>query len=216
LMSEKEKGIVGKTVDRVRQAFKWNVEETGDRAGIDFLNRGGFMRERQDNIERMNEKSYVQQDSLYTRTTLPWLSIGEDDDNFEKNDAFLDALDYYNDLSNWILGKIRARMVVLNERLMEENLQRRLRGEDEVPLYTLEDFRDMPIDPELEAYRDRVAGYLTWMAKINLGLSFKNPDDNKALVLNKQVIVEPNPQTAEVFRMLKQAMGPDKLSPESV
>jgi len=215
-MSEKEKGIVGKTVDRVRQAFKWNVEETGDRAGIDFLNRGGFMRERQDNIERMNEKSYVQQDSLYTRTTLPWLSIGEDDDNFEKNDAFLDALDYYNDLSNWILGKIRARMVVLNERLMEENLQRRLRGEDEVPLYTLEDFRDMPIDPELEAYRDRVAGYLTWMAKINLGLSFKNPDDNKALVLNKQVIVEPNPQTAEVFRMLKQAMGPDKLSPESV
>jgi len=210
-MANQEKGVVGKAVDRVREAFKWNVDETGDKAGITFLNRAGFMRERQDNIERMDEKSYVQQDSLYTRTTLPWLNIGDKEENFVKNDAFLDALDYYNDLSTHILNILRRRVMQLNDRIMTENLDRRLRGTPEAPLYTMDDFKDIPVDLELESYRDRVAGFLTWMAKINLGLSFDNPDDNKALVLNKQVLVEPNPQTAEIYKLLKQAMGTDKL-----
>ena len=127
-----------------------------------------------------------------------------------KNVVF--TLDYYNDLNSHIKNIQRRQILQLNRRIMAENLERRLRGEDEAPLYTMDEFKDVPVDLELESYRDRVAGFLTWMAKINLGLSFENPDDNKALVLNKQVLVEPNPQTAEIYKLLKQAMGPDKIS----
>lgn len=213
MSNNEKKGVVGQAVEGIKKAFKWNVEETGDQGGIKFLNRGGFMRERQDNIERMGPDSYVKQDSLYTRTTLPWLNIGEDPENFEKNDAFLDALDYYKDLCIHINNIRRRQIIELNQRIMTENLQRRLKGEAEIPLYTLKEFEDVPVDLELESYRDRIGDWLTWMAKINLGLSFENPDDNKALVLNKQVIVEPNPQTSQIYKMIRDAMGPDVLSP---
>jgi len=201
---------LSRVVDAAKNVIrKLDPEEVGERGGINFLNRAGFLRERLDKMAEMSDQSFISQDESYAQTALPWLAIRKDSDHFERNDAFLDFYDYYQDLCSYLRKKKTRYLKELNDAIMKENLQRRIDDEPEVPLYTVEEIEDyvVPGTEELEELKAKLEQYLVWMSKIMLGLSFENPDDNKSIVLNKQVIMQANPQTQEIYKILRKAMG---------
>lgn len=220
---EQNKGPVAKVVDRVRKG--WNPQETGEKAGIDFLNRGGFQKDRFAKIEDMDNRSFIEQDSKYQTAVVPWMNIRENDFLFDKNDAFYDLKLAYDELISHINTIKKRKIIDLNEKIHDENMQRKLEGgprNDDGDIELIKPF-DMKyldnaiVDTELDDLREKMENILVWGAKMNMGLSWSDPDDNKSLVLNKQVIVEPNPQTSEIFRLLKQVQGPEQLSePENM
>lgn len=211
-----EKGPIEKAKDRVKNIARWSPGETGEKAGIDFLNRGGFQKERFDKIEAMDDRSFIDQDSMYQTAVVPWMNIRDNSFLFDKNDAFYDIKLYYDGLCNHINKLKMEKLVELNEKVHPINVERKLKGEDPLPLFTMDYLNNVIVDTELQDLKVKLETLLIWGAKMNMGLSWSDPDDNKSLVLNKQVIVEPNPQTSQIYELIKGIRGPERLSPEKV
>ena len=210
-------GPLGKAKDKLKDIAKFDVEGTGEKAGIKFLNRGGFIRERFDKIEHMDNQSFIDQDGAYQTSVIPWLDVKNNSHHFEVNDAFLDIRNYYYDLCSHIDRIKKRHLDRLNRDILRENVERKKRGEKELALFTMEHMKNLIVDEELEEYKQKLElQFLKYGAQLNLSRSWDNPDDNKSLVLSKQVLVEPNPQTSEIYKMLKMAMGPQKIDPEDM
>jgi hypothetical protein len=194
----------------------WNPKQTGKEMGIEFLNQGGFLESRFDIIELMDDRSFMTQDKNYAQAVLPWLETSKSSDHFERNDALLDAIDLYTDLCQHMRKQTLIKLSELNDNVISENLRRRLLDPDaeNIPLFLESDLEGYVVEPELEELRGKLEQKLLWMGKTLLGISFKSPDDNKTLVLDKQVIFEQNPQTRAIFDMLKEAIGSDKYGSE--
>ncbi len=202
-MSSKVKSLV----KRIKKG--WDPLQTGKDAGIDFLNQAGFLRTRFDIIEEMDDQSFIKQDSRYNQAVLPWLNTKKNTDHFERNDAFLDCIDLYSDLTQHMAKLRNKRRQKINDTILEENIQRRLDGEEEMKMFTVEDMENLVVDPDLHELEGKLIQKLLWMGKTLLGISFDSPDDNKTLVLDKQVIFEPNPQTSRIFQLLQEVAGKD-------
>ncbi len=200
--------------------MKFDVEDTGEKAGIKFLNRGGFIRERFDKIETMEENDFINQGGTYQTTVIPWLDVRNIPEHFQKNDAFLDMLNYYQGLCEHINKLKRKELNKINRRILEENTKRKFEGrpeEEMIKPFNMSTLENLIVDEELESFKVKLENqFLKYGAKLNMSLSWENPDDNKSLVLSKQVLVEPNPQTSEIFRMLKMAYGKESMSPEDM
>ncbi len=196
---------------KVRKAF--NPDEVGKEAGIDFLNRGGFLFTRFEIIDGMDDKTFVTQDTSYAKAVLPWLNTKKSKDHFERNDAFLDAIDFYTDLVQHMRKQTLQKLSTLNEQVLAQNLERRLEDPEatNIPFFTEEELTGFVVEPELEELRGKLEQKLLWMGKTLLGISFDSPDDNKTFILEKQVIFEQNPQTRAIFEMIRDAVGKDQV-----
>lgn len=194
-MNEKARSLISKYFD---------PDKVGNNAGIEFLNRAGFLKWRLDNMVGIEPESMVSMDANYNKITLPWLNIKKNSANFEKFDYFKDLFNYYEGVERAINLQKRKELVRLNRSILAENLVIRnenaaldLGGENndhlkmpEKKYVTLEDLKDIPIDPELEEFRETLRGILSYASSIILGLSFANPDDNVSLIVNKPILMQ--------------------------
>jgi hypothetical protein len=170
-------------------------DKVAEDAGVKFLNKAGFLRERFDRIETFTEESMINKESGYTITTLPWLNIRKDTDNFERNDYMNDLLEYYQELCAWIKSEKLLELEARNQVIREKRLTLREEGVAEKKLpkileATEEVLKDLPIDPELITHRSRIERFLRWGGDTLLGISFENPDDNKSIVMRTPVIMD--------------------------
>ena len=174
----------------------------GHNAGIEFLNRGGFLFWRLSTMSDITAESLVNMDADYNKITLPWLNIRKDGENFEKYDAFKDMFNYYEGLDNCINREKKKEMYRRNEVILQDNLEIRTanavhtaKGDDNLTMpektfLVLADMEHVSVDPELEEFRDTLRGLLAYGSSILLGLSFANPDDNKSLIINKPIMIQ--------------------------
>jgi len=194
-LNEKARHLVSKYFDPTK---------VGNQAGIEFLNRAGFLKWRLDHMAEIEPESMVIMDANYNKITLPWLNIKKNSANFEKFDYFKDLFNYYEGVDRAIIRLKKKELSTLNRAILQDNLAIRnenaaldMGGEGnnhlkmpEKKYVTLEDLQYIPVDPELEEFRETLRGILSYAASIILGLSFDNPDDNVSLVVNKPILMQ--------------------------
>lgn len=172
----------------------------GNKAGIDFLNQGGFLKWRLEELSIIPKDSWIDMDARYSGIILPWLNIGGKPAHFKKLDALKDLTNYYEGLERTINIDRRAKLAVMNEEILTRKLEVRAinvtrEAENKEPLAEpsfakLEDLKHIPVDPELEEFAEYLKSLLQWASSILLGISFDNPDDNKTLVINKPILMD--------------------------
>lgn len=156
-----------------------NYKQVGIEGAVEFLQVGGSLGERLDTIGKMGDDELIAEGGSFSRITLPWLNIRNDRDKFLKTTAYLDFLELYQ-------GSIACNLLIKqrnqDERQDTPPVGRPPKGGHPENLG--------PGDPEIEATIRQLKRILVALAKILLGLSFKNPDDMKSLILNKNVIFD--------------------------
>lgn len=180
-LTDKAKALVSKYFE---------PDSVGEKAGIDFLNRAGFLKWRLEQLGLLQADSYVMMDENYTRSTLPWLDIAGDTDHFERYDALQSIFNVYIRLVRVLNIQRREEMTKRNEDIMYANLKKKQAGQDLLPYFELKDFSHLSLDPELEEFKNLLETYLQWGSRILQGLSFDDPDDNVSLIVSKPIIMQ--------------------------
>ena len=161
-------GLGKKANERVRSLVSkyFNPEEAGNRAGIEFLNKAGFLFWRLEELGLITPEQLVVADQNYQKVTLPWLDISNDKDHFGRFDSFKSMFNYYEGLERILNTERRAEMSKLNKAILDDNLKIReenqamtKQGRDheqtnEKPYLTLDDMVHVLIDAELEEFRE--------------------------------------------------------------
>jgi hypothetical protein len=167
-------------------------EQVAEDAGVQFLSRGGFLRERLDSIVLANDDV----DSLkrrHIKNVLPWLNTGGNTDHFDRNDAMNDLLEYHKELCEHILFLRLREFNKIQDGIRAKRLALKIEGKKEVDLPKLlvdKDIEEIPIDHELERHRHRIERYLGWGGDTLLGISLEDPGDNKNLIMRTPVILD--------------------------
>ena len=172
--------------------------DAGRDAGIEFLQVGGMLYHRLGVLGNMDDDELIAWGASFTESTLAWLNIGENTDRFTRCVAFLDFHSYYLETIDFNLpykyprlqGKIKCKNCFEPLSLGSGVWLCTECGEPFAEWIKTLNLSHVEGHPEVEEEIKKLRRIAISLVKILLGMSFKDPDDLKSFILNKNNIVD--------------------------